>query len=43
MYAAFEKVVNYRGQEYLTQLIDTAGQVRATHCILADFSFHIYC
>ena len=25
--AAFEKVVHYRGQEYLTQLVDTAGQV----------------
>ena len=26
-HAAFEKVVHYRGQEYLTQLVDTAGQV----------------
>ena len=25
--AAFEKVVHYRGQEFLTKLVDTAGQV----------------
>jgi hypothetical protein len=26
--SAFEKVVHYRGQEFLTKLVDTAGQVR---------------
>ena len=31
MPTAFEKVVYYRGQEYHTQLVDTAGQVYWSH------------
>ena len=38
--AAFEKVVKYRGQEFHTQLIDTAGQVRGGGNIF--IALHMY-
>lgn len=38
---AFEKVVHYRGQEFLTKLVDTAGQVSCERPRAGMFRFHL--